>query len=211
MITVGDPEHPDDCVNCCGTHPSSAGQVGLIKIYKIEPNKGMSRITLECGERAFRHYQSRMDTLYDISCELSAGYDDIDRKFAISQEKASALHDRLYGMTQRIAKSEALSILTSENATEIRRYDDMEVNDLILIVKQIDRLRASENAAGPALIILVSNTENTAVLTSQTVDCGKLVIENAPAFSGKGGGKPQMARVMFSSAEDLDGFINAVR
>lgn len=210
VITVGDPAAPDDCVNCCGTHPSSAGQVGLIKIYKIEPNKGMSRIYLECGERAFRHYQKRMDDLYDISVELSAGYEDVKKKFAASTEKNVDLHNRLYSMTQRIARSEAESILSSENRTEIRYYDDMDVSNLLLIVKQLDKLRKGGSNDTLELIVLVSSEENTAILTSEAIDCGKIIKENAPAFSGKGGGKPQMARVMFGSSDDLKRFIEKI-
>lgn len=213
VITVGDLESPFDCVACCGTHPSSAGQVGMIKIYKIEPNKGMSRICLECGRRAFRHYQNRLDDMYDISCELSAGYDDLTEKFAVSQQKTQGLHDRLYSMTQNIARSEAGSIMTCGKSFESRYYDDLSSNDLILIVKQMDRLEkagADGDFSRPALTILVSSGENTAILVSQTLDCGKLVKENAPAFSGKGGGKPQMARAMFGSADDLGNFIKAL-
>ena len=33
IVCVGSIENPSDCVACCGTHPSSAGQVGMIKIY----------------------------------------------------------------------------------------------------------------------------------------------------------------------------------
>lgn len=213
IVTVGDPDAPYDCVACCGTHPSSAGQVGLIKIYKIEPNKNLSRIYLECGERAFRHYQNRLDDMYDISCELSAGYDDLLSKFAVSQQKTQELHDRLYALTQSIARSEAVSILTGGGKTDVRYYDDLSSNDLILIVKQMDRLEKADQSGAfthPGLTVLVSSAENTAILISQTADCGKLVKENAPAFSGKGGGKPQMARAMFSSAEDLKNFIKAL-
>ena len=246
IVTVGDLDKPYDCVACCGTHPSSAGQVGLIKIYKIEPNKGMSRITLECGERAFRHYQTRLDDMYDISCDLSAGYDDISKKYAIAQEKTGSLHDRIFKLSRHIVQSEAESILTSGRDNEIRRYDDLDVNDLLLIVKQMDHLMSksgskysdgkcsgencglSSNKCGtgsdkcgtgsdtssafkrPTLTILVSSTENTAILVSDQLDCGRLIKEKAPAFSGKGGGKPQMARAMFGTAGDLDDFITTI-
>ena len=43
IVTVGDYKNPYDCVACCGTHPNSSGEVGLIKIYKIEANKGMTK------------------------------------------------------------------------------------------------------------------------------------------------------------------------
>jgi alanyl-tRNA synthetase len=129
----------------------------MIKIYKIEPNKGMSRICLECGERAFRHYQNRLDDMYDISCELSAGYDDLTDKFAVSQQKTQELHDRLYTMTQNIAHTEAVSIMTCGKALDVRYYDDLSTNDLLLIVngrtiQDVSSFVAKRLAAMPGML-----------------------------------------------------------
>lgn len=63
IVCVGAVENPADCVACCGTHPSTSGQVGMVKIYKVESNKGMSRIYFEAGQRAFRQYQEKFDVL----------------------------------------------------------------------------------------------------------------------------------------------------
>ena len=41
VVSVGDIADPADCVACCGTHPKTSGQVGLVKIYKVEKNKDM--------------------------------------------------------------------------------------------------------------------------------------------------------------------------
>ena len=77
IVCVGSVENPSDCVACCGTHPAAAGQVGLIKIFKVEPNKGMFRIYFEAGKRAFLKYQQELDTLTALSNSLSAGTDDV--------------------------------------------------------------------------------------------------------------------------------------
>ena len=77
IVTIGDFSEPDDCVACCGTHPRFASEVGLLKIYKIESNKGMSRIYFEAGKRAFNTYQKQFNTLYDMSLRLSTSTTDI--------------------------------------------------------------------------------------------------------------------------------------
>jgi len=33
IVCVGAIENPADCVACCGTHPSTSGQVGMVKLY----------------------------------------------------------------------------------------------------------------------------------------------------------------------------------
>ena len=57
IVCVGSLENPADCVACCGTHPSTSGQVGLIKIYKMENYKGMFRIYFDAGADALSDYQ----------------------------------------------------------------------------------------------------------------------------------------------------------
>ena len=210
IVTVGELPEPYDCVACCGTHPSSAGQVGMIKIYKIEPNKGMSRIYLECGQRAFRHFQQRLDDMYDIACDMSCGLEDLKDKYQKAKEKDRALHDKVHNMARRVVLSEAGAREGSGNDIEVRPYDDLSTDDILAIVKQLDKLDA---AAEPGLVVLACMAENTVIPASPdgSFDCGKLVKENAPAFSGRGGGKPHMARAMFGNADDLAGFINAVR
>lgn len=213
IVTVGDLPEPYDCVACCGTHPSSAGQVGMIKIYKIEPNKGMSRVYLECGQRALIHYQKRLDDMYDIACDMSCGLEDLKEKHEIAQEKMRALHDRLSCMARRAAAAEAESIMSSyDGKPVVRYYDDLSTDDILSIVKQMDKLGKSAEQAGPRLVVLVNKAENTVILSSPYggADCGKAVKENAPAFSGRGGGKPQMARAMFGSSDDLKGFIERI-
>lgn len=213
IVTVGGLPEPYDCVACCGTHPSSAGQVGMIKIYKIEPNKGMSRIYLECGERAFRHYQKRLDDMYDIACGMSCGLEDIKEKYEIAQEKSSVLHDRLSSMAKRVVAGEAESIISSGDRTEVRYYEDLSIDDLLSIVKHLEKPGLTAGASAPSLVILVCVPDNTVILASPdgSADCGKLVKENAPAFSGKGGGKPKMARAMFGTADDLRSFIGRIK
>ncbi len=212
IVTVGELPEPYDCVACCGTHPSSAGQVGLIKIYKIEPNKGMSRIYLECGQRALRHYEKRLDDMYDIACDMSCGLEDLKEKYEIAGEKTRAIHDRLNNMIRRVVSAEAESIISCGEKTAVRYYDDLTTDDLLSIVKQLDRLGKADENEMPELIVLVCTAENTVILASPagSADCGKIVKENAPAFSGRGGGKPEMARAMFGAADDLKKFVGRI-
>ena len=66
IVCVGSPENPADCVACCGTHPKTAGQVGLIKILKVENYKGMFRIFFEAGQRALADYHMKHDMLQEM-------------------------------------------------------------------------------------------------------------------------------------------------
>ena len=204
VVTIGDPAAPADCVACCGTHPSSSGQVGLIKIFKIEPNKGMSRIYFEAGSRAFGKIQQQFDTLYDISVKLSAGTDDVLAKFDAYEHRAEETHAALSALRGRLLESEADTLAAEMQAGLVKYYDDFTVDDIFNLGKKL-----SGSITGA--IALVCRPANTAVLLSEgEPHCGKLVKENASPFGGKGGGNATSARAFFPDAESLDAFLSKV-
>ena len=67
IVAIGDFEY----VACGGTHPSSSGQVGLLKIVDARPSKGKLRLSFVCGKRAFRDYRRVYDLAHAAAAELS--------------------------------------------------------------------------------------------------------------------------------------------
>ena len=54
--------------------------------------------------------------------------------------------------------------------------------------------------------------ENTLLLLSGgTPDYNKIIKDNAGVWGGKGGGRPNSARVMFPTAEDMDYFLEFIK
>ena len=77
IVSIGSRESVWGSVACCGTHPATTGQVGMIKVYKVEPNKGMWRIYFEAGKRALLDCTRKLDILNEIAVRFSAGEDDV--------------------------------------------------------------------------------------------------------------------------------------
>ena len=90
IVCVGSPNKASDCVACCGTHPSTAGQVGLIKIYKVEKYKSMFRIYFEAGRRALLNYDMKHSMLTELSDRYSSSIEDFPDKLRAQEQK---LHD----------------------------------------------------------------------------------------------------------------------
>lgn len=203
IVCVGAVENPADCVACCGTHPSTSGQVGMVKIYKVESNKGMSRIYFEAGQRAFRQYQERFDVLTTLENRLSAGFDDLLDKFAAQQEKNKGVRDELYHLKKWVIARETSGIKAVLTPAFVRKYDKLSINDLLDIGRGL---------AGciPTVAFLVHQPSNTVLLFSDKHDCGKLVKENASIYNGKGGGNKNSARAIFAKAEYVDTFIDLI-
>ena len=122
IVCVGDVENPSDCVACCGTHPSTAGQVGLLKIFKVEPNKGMFRVYFEAGRRAFLKYQEEMDVLTALCNKLSAGTEDVLAKYESAQEKNRESRTQLHLLKKKSSPKRPLRFLAKSSKTMSRTH-----------------------------------------------------------------------------------------
>lgn len=207
IVCVGAIENPSDCVACCGTHPATAGQVGMVKIFKVESNKGMFRIYFEAGERAFKKYQRELDTMIELGNSLSAGTEDLMSKYKAQQAKNQEARTQLYHLKKEFIRREVESIteeMTSSPSPIIRNYDILTADDLATIARDI-------TVNIPKIAFLVHDPSNTVFLCSKgQIDCGKLVKENASIYNGKGGGNQTLARAIFPKSEYIPTFIDLI-
>ena len=203
IVCVGATSNPADCVACCGTHPSTSGQVGMLKIYKVESNTGMFRIYFEAGQRAFTQYQARFDVLTTLENKLSAGFGDLLSKYEAQQEKAKESRNELYHLKKSVIMREISDIKASLTPAFVKKYDKLAINDILDIGKELKGLI-------PTIAFLVHQPSNTVLLFSDQYDCNKLVKENADIYGGKGGGNKNSARAIFSKAEYVDTFIDLI-
>lgn len=235
IVCVGSVENPADCVACCGTHPSTAGQVGMVKIFKVEPNKGMFRIYFEAGKRAFLKYQNEMDTLNKLCTKLSAGTEDILDKYDKQQEKNKEVRNQLHFLKKDLIAKEASSIIDeikgkadgfghaadakpggqkrNQGSSQERGHNgELPVRRYTLFtLDDITALAREIGSEAGKLCFLVCEPEKTVFLISDgKVDCGKLVKENASIYNGKGGGSKTLARAIFANDEYIDTFIDLI-
>lgn len=91
IVAFGDYE----MVACGGTHPSSAGQIGLVKLLSVTPAKGKARLTFVCGMRAFRYLAQCQRAAEGggalLSCKVDALREAIERMKEQNAELGRAL------------------------------------------------------------------------------------------------------------------------
>lgn len=205
IVCVGSVENPADCVACCGTHPATAGQVGLIKIFKVESNKGMFRIYFEAGKRAFLKYQNELDTLTTLANSLSAGTDDVLSKYHAQVEKNKESRNQLHFLKKEVIARETADIAAAlERGENVRRYHILSLDDLTVLAREV-------SPHAKKIAFLVHEPSYTVFLVSDgNVDCGKLVKDNAQIYGGKGGGNKTTARAIFTKDEYVDTFIDLI-
>jgi alanyl-tRNA synthetase len=207
IVCVGDESNPADCVACCGTHPNTSGQVGLLKIFKLENYKGMTRVYFNAGKGALADYQNKHRILMTLNQRFSSDDNDLLDKMKAQDDKVKEIRQELYLMKNTFIAKEVEDISENGDASlVIREYPYFNVNDLLTVTKAL-----TQKPAGP-LIVLISTRENIVILASSGGhDCGKIVKDNAQVWRGKGGGNATGARAMFPSRDDLDCFITYIR
>ena len=210
VVTVGDPGDPYDCIACCGTHPARSSEVGLLAIYKREPNKGMNRIYFDCGKAAFDKLSADSDTLAEAARRYSCSPADLPGRLDAEAESIAALKARLAGMTAYIKDAEKEKILRSVSDAGSSGYvyssDVLNADDLL-------KLGFSVINEVPGLFLIMRQPEShTCLLLSSSEErkCGAIVKANAKDFNGKGGGRDDNARAIFPSASDMDAFIGEI-
>ena len=207
VVTVGDLEDPYDCIACCGTHPARSSEVGLLAIYKREPNKGMNRIYFDCGKAAFDKLSADSKILAEAARRYSCSPADLTGRLDAEAESISSLKARLAGMTAYIKEAEKEKIMGSvrndETGIFVYSSDILNADDLL-------KLGFSVINEVPGLFLIMRHPDtHTCLLLSSSEEhkCGTLVKANVKNFSGKGGGRDDNARAIFPSTEDMDAFI----
>lgn len=209
VVFVGDPDDPFDCVACCGTHVQSAGEIGLIKIYKTEVNKGMNRIYFDCGSRAFDRVCEEIDILTELANRYSTAKENLLHKVDVEAERSKALRETLSSLTAfyREQRSAEFARLWSEAGGAVHiAADELDPDDLLKFAFAcIEKVAPSD-----ALAVITHQGSRTAILVSSgnSYDCGKLVKEHAFACGGKGGGRKDNARAVFPGVKEMLKFVS---
>lgn len=193
IVAIGDAE----MVACGGTHPSTAGQIALVKIIGAHPSKGKLRLSFLCGNRAVQDYRRR----YDI-CEESA---------QLLSAQIAQIPEGLARLNREIAELEReINRLRSENAR--RQLDELvrrsgEVSGCRVIAARLDdlpmetlrRLANELTARERAVVLLAVPRENGEMLLfarSENVpfDMNALLRAAVSELGGKGGGRSDFAQ-----------------
>lgn len=222
LVGLGDLQYQAGTVACCGTHPARTGEVGLIRIYKRESYKGMTRITFDAGAMALERSRSDAALLRQLYRRYSAEPDTLENRLATLEEKRDALRQELYEFKQVYLPQLAEEIRSawagqagsppgSPPATRrdgrvlVREYEALKADDLLALGRRIP----GECFPVKGLLALVEPAAHTVFLFSRgEPDCGRIVKDNAAVWRGKGGGRADNARALFPARQDLDCFLD---
>ena len=177
----------DTCA-CCGTHVSSSGQVGLVKLLSCQKFRSGVRIELVCGGRAFAFLSKVWEQNHQISNLTSAKL----------LETAPAV-ERLLGENQAL-KSRILTLEDARFAALAQQYQG--AGDVVLFEEDLRpdglrRLTAAVQAACGGRCACFSGRDGQGYQYAIGQPGGELrplVKELNQALQGRGGGKPDFVQ-----------------
>ena len=216
VVTVGTDNNIIDCVACCGTHPSYSGEVGLIKIYKFEPNKGMTRIYFDVGMDALNKCINSMDILKEVSNHLSCNENDLYKSILKKEESESILKNTISKLSSSLMDIKINKFYEDISSSNIKGLYEIKEEDLDaerankMAHKLIDKLK-SYPSIDEILIGIVTPDNNIILASNGNISCGNLVKNNIKNYNGKGGGRDDNARGKFDDLSSLKSFLSQIR
>lgn len=182
---------------CGGTHPSSAGQIGLVKIVDARPSRGKLRLSFVCGQRAYRLLREHYELLHQTADMLSTSVsqlptivDNMNTQIKdLTRELAAAQKELLFQRADQMLSAAETAKDGTRVIAEIIRGDVNTVRELAVNLAQ------NENCA----VILGADTgKNIAYVLcrnqSVSANMGAILSAAAKQCGGKGGGKPDFAQ-----------------
>ena len=193
IVAMGDFE----MVACGGTHPSSTGQIGLVKIVSAAPERGKLRLSFVCGMRAYRDYRRNYDCAWAAANLLST--------------RPEKLPELLESTLQRLKDAEReLNRLRRERLLEsipamLERAEALPGGGkLVCELADCDAAALKELASklieesGVVALLGAKNGERCSFVFARSADLdlsmGRLLYEAAKPLGGKGGGRPDFAQ-----------------
>ncbi|MBR6965847.1 MAG: hypothetical protein IKH81_02015 [Clostridia bacterium] len=182
VVAMGDFE----MVACGGTHPSSTGRIGMLKILSVIPAKGKARISFVCGGRAEAVFRKYMRCADKAGAALSCPVEKLSRA-------ASELKSRLAEAERKANRFETKELLEKFRQAESR--DDLKGITLAAVVTEEADARAvsaavSEYIAEKGKLLLLATGERLTFARSGDVPVDMSVLIRRV---GKGGGRPDLA------------------
>lgn len=158
-----------DISPCNGTHVSSTGEIGLLKVVNISNYKGNTRLTFLCGGRALRDYTLKDKSIKEIALSLSTGVDDLLDKFLHFKEEKEAQAQKIKDLKNELVFIKAESIFDKrqdidginyikEDLSSLSKEELKNINSYLNEKENLIQIYKSKSGSGSSF--LISRTED---------------------------------------------------
>lgn len=181
---------------CGGTHVSHTGQIGPIKVSRVERRKKTLRIYFLCGWRALADIAHKQQVVGELTAHLTTSEDELLSSVERLEVEGKRLRRALSEAQMALLEHEvvqwregALSISGLRTVSMV--FADRDVN----VVREAARRLTA--ASGFVALLAVSEPRPQLVFASSedvAADMGQLMGAACGVIGGKGGGRPHLAQ-----------------
>jgi alanyl-tRNA synthetase len=188
---------------CGGTHVARTGEIGLIKLFKTEKQRGNTRIFFKCGQRALNEFHENLEIMNDLSAKFNTNREDVLNRLEKWEDNQKQLEMEVSLLKEQLNHYQSKDLLvTATDGLVAHVFEDKSFNDM----KELAVKLANDNGL---FILFLTASENKVILAqsgNHPILCGTFLKEHLSEFNGKGGGNDKTAQAAFSSKEDAEKF-----
>jgi alanyl-tRNA synthetase len=188
---------------CGGTHVERTGEIGLIKLFKIEKQKESVRLYFKCGTRAMEDYNESHQILGKISSKFNTSRSEVLDRLEKWEDEKKKLELMLVNVREENNVYLTKELLDNKNDGSLCHvFEDKSFDE----IKELALKIVNENNL---VVLFATISENKTVLVHNgtfSLSCGKFLKEHLASFNGKGGGNDRTAQAGFPSKEETLNF-----
>ena len=190
-----------DMCACCAPHVKCTGEIGIVEVVNFEKYKGGTRVSILCGERALHDIRHKLNENRRVSVLTCAKQGETAAAVERLKNENEKLKYDIVGLNRQILMSKAESISQQKR---IIVFDEMLEGKLLSDFTISLMSRADEFIA----CFCGENGSYRYCIASNSIDLRTMGKTLNSAFSGRGGGKPEIIQGTLCGTEnDIRAFL----
>ncbi|MBN2261161.1 MAG: alanyl-tRNA editing protein AlaX-L [Clostridiales bacterium] len=195
---------------CGGTHVNFTGEIGIIKIKKIENHKDGIRVEFISGSRALKDYQFKNELIYKLAIDLSVKPDEVEISYEKMKFEMTALKSEIKDLKEQLIDfkiQELVQQAQSLNHVKIitHLFTDIDMSSM-------KRISASIVSQANFITLFALVTDDVKLLFAKSADVDynmkELIQKPLILISGRGGGNQSAAQ---GGGPNIDGAKSALQ
>ncbi len=185
-----------DCCACCAPHPSSTGEIGVIKIIDSCPRKKGTRIEMVAGIHAFEDYAQLHSSNKAVMGMLSAARNSVKEAVSKQMELIHTLRAENQNLSRKLAFYELNPVKINDSAYSVT--ENLSYDDLIYCANSL-----IESGIKKCVLLSKTDEQNYIYVISSTLGDVKAMVSTLnTALNGKGGGRDNYAQGKITASND---------
>lgn len=183
-----------DICACCAPHTATTGEIGLIKLVRMDNYKGGERIYMLSGMRALKDYQIKEGSVKSISASLCVKEDEVAGAVEKLKEEQGALKNKIAALKQKLLAYRVEKISVDDPVTllfdpELTGNEPREFMNLLL-----------DKGAEICGIFVGDDEKGYRYVIGSRKEDVRPYGEKLKSLGGRGGGKPEMIQGSIQAA-----------